>query len=167
MSPSDQRLQRKANFGQIELKGSGSGNVFSMRGGIIRTSNELDIIGGGNSSTGPVINFTGFLGFIILKLVDLQAATSNQPLIEPTNQPNQFFYSTLSTYGEFNTNWGNGIIKFQTNGISIDNNGVGYNYLSDDGTYKAITGLPAPPAGDGTYSLQVVVSGGVPTYSWV
>jgi len=46
--------------------------------------------------------------------------------------------------------------------LPLDNNTI---KRDSDGNIK--TAIPVPPTTDGTYTLQVVVSDGVPTYSWV
>jgi len=55
--------------------------------------------------------------------------------------------------------WSN---KFESRYIPIDDNTI---KRDNNGNIK--TAIPVPPTTDGTYTLQVVVSDGVPTYSWV
>jgi hypothetical protein len=54
-------------------------------------------------------------------------------------------------------------------GQSIETNGVEYKELFTFADVKSYVDkkIPDAPTTDGTYTLQAVVSGGVPTYSWV
>lgn len=92
-----------------------------------------------------------------------------------SNNPLQICYELATpttiqlTPQEIETLAGQNNLSTPLSGQSIETNGVEYKELFTFADVKEYVDkkIPNAPTTDGTYTLQAVVSGGVPTYSWV
>lgn len=71
----------------------------------------------------------------------------------------EYFYLTIAQYKPINDKYQ----KVNSFFLPLDNSTI----IRDTTNGNIKTAIPAPPTTDGTYTLQVVVSNGTPTYSWI
>ena len=95
----------------------------------------------------------------------LKTARTGQKLVYPIVTPQ----TIQLTPQQIETLAGQNNLSCPLDGQSIETNGVEYKELFTFADVKSYVDkkIPDAPTTDGTYTLQAVVSGGVPTYSWV
>ena len=95
----------------------------------------------------------------------LKTARTGQKLVYPLDT----LLTIQLTHQQIEALVGQNNLSTPLDGQSIETNGVEYKELFTFADVKEYVDkkIPDAPTTDGTYTLQAVVSGGVPTYSWV
>ena len=95
----------------------------------------------------------------------LKTALTGYKLAYEVNNPTDITHDST----QIETLAGQNNLSTPLSGQSIETNGVEYKELFTFADVKEYVDkkIPDAPTTDGTYTLQAVVSGGVPTYSWV
>ena len=142
---------------KVQVRGTALNGLGSM--------DSSDLASSADDSIAFISESNNFIGIKCTRYVDLATSLSGQKIIYEIATP----IILNLTPQQIETLAGQNNLSTPLSGQSIEANGVEYKELFTFADVKEYVDkkIPDAPTTDGTYTLQAVVSGGVPTYSWV